>query len=195
LKVTNWKLLEVRPEQRAVLQPGNVHLDLSSIAKGYGVDQVARYLRGLGIASFLVEVGGELRGLGTKEDGQPWWVELETKPMALSTNTPTNMVALHDLSIATSGDYLRCFEYQGQQYSHTIDPRSGYPIMHGLASVTVLHAQCMVADALATAMSVMGLEEGLRYANQLDVAALFLQRTANGLEEHMSLHFKRMTAE
>lgn len=191
---SHWRDIKIDKPQNKILQSGNVHLDLSSIAKGFGVDQVALYLQAQNIHHYLIEVGGELRGKGIKQDGQPWWVEFEqvqSSPTQMQMKAHT-IVALHELSIATSGDYRRFFVQDNTSYSHTIDPRTGQPITHGLASVTVLHPQCMIADALATAMNVLGVEQGLAYANQLDVSALFVSRTEEGLKENMSQHFQRM---
>ena len=157
-----------------LFQPGGVQLDLSSVAKGFAVDQMARCLRMQGVRHFLVEAGGELRGAGVKPDGQPWWVALEGVP---DTRSPESTVAaLHGLAMATSGDYRRYFSYQAQRASHTLDPRCGYPIANDVASVTVLHASCMAADALSTAMSVLGVDAGLAFAEQRNVAARFLLR-------------------
>lgn len=171
LRHTGWHKLEIDTEQQRIRQPGHLHLDLCSTAKGYAVDDIAHYLNRLKIASYLIEVGGELRGLGCKPDGQPWWVELEEPPTVSTQLSSATIIALHGLSIATSGDYHRCFTVDAQHYSHTIDPRTGYPVQHGLASVTVLHPECMIADALATAMTVLGPTQGMDYARQLHVAA------------------------
>jgi thiamine biosynthesis lipoprotein len=190
---TDWQQLKIDHKVQRIYQPGNLHIDLCSTAKGYGVDQVARYLQERGIHSYLVEVSGELRGLGSKPDGQPWWVVLENLP-ASETNVE-NVVALHGLSVATSGDYRRYFEHQGQRYSHTIDPRTGYPVQHGVAAVTVIHPECMIADALATAMTVLGLEAGMAYAKQLHVAARFIVREGEALSEHLSPVFLEMMDE
>lgn len=182
LACSGWQRLQVDAPARRVRQPGGLRLDLSGIAKGFGVDEVARFLQRSGVESFLVEVGGELRGEALKPDGQPWWVALEVPGADL----PQTVVALHGLSVATSGDYRRCFEQGGQRYSHTIDPRDGLPIRHGLASVTVLHREAMAADALSTALTVMGVESGMVFAREQGVAALFVSRTESGFEEHTS---------
>lgn len=156
-------------------------LDLSSVAKGYAVDQMARCLERHGVHHNLVEIGGELRGAGTKADGQPWWVELEGVPG--SEGQAAAAVALHGLAVATSGDYRR-FYHQGQRRaSHTLDPRTGYPIANDVASVTVLHASCMAADALSTALTVMGPAEGIAFAEAQQLAARFLLRGPGGLAE------------
>jgi thiamine biosynthesis lipoprotein len=154
-------------------------LDFSGIAKGYAVDAVAERLRGLDLADFLVEIGGELRGEGIKPDGQPWWVDCEAVPGIAA---PPLRVALHGLSIATSGDYRRGFERDGRRYAHTIDPRTGYPLESGVASVSVLHPSCMHADAWATAMGVLG-PAGMPLAEREGLAVRILVR---GGGEHVS---------
>ncbi len=202
-----WRKLQLDRIRQRVLQPGGMYLDLSSIAKGYGVDQVADYLQAQGVQSYLVEVGGELRGYGSKPDADPWWVALEQPPSAsvkdqadsASSQPQASIVALHGLAIATSGDYRRYFEQDGRRYSHTLDPRSGYPVQHAPASVTVLHASCMMADALATALTVLGVAEGLDYARDQNIAARFVSRTVSrtalGFEEQLSPAFAAMLEE
>lgn len=165
-------------------------LDFSGIAKGYAVDAVAERLRGMGHRDFLVEIGGELRGEGIKPDGQPWWVDLEAVPG--SALAPIR-VALHGLSIATSGDYRRTFEHDGKQYSHTLDPRTGRPIENRTASVTLLHRCCMRADAWATALSVLG-PEGMAIAEREGLAAHMVARTDSGFEEYLSPMLRDMLA-
>lgn len=182
--------MELDPLQRRARQPGGVQLDLSSVAKGYAVDQLARYLDAAGIHHYLVEVGGELRGAGMKPDGQPWWVTLEGVPDASASDEV--VVAMHGLAIATSGDYRRFYEHDGERASHTLDPRSGYPIRNGVASVTVLHAECMAADALSTALTVLGPDDGLRFAEQHKLAARFLVRRGAMLEEVCSSAFNEL---
>lgn len=182
--------VELDPLQRRARQPGGVQLDLSSVAKGYAVDQLARYLDAAGIHHYLVEVGGELRGAGMKPDGQPWWVTLEGVPDAGALDPV--VVALHGLSVATSGDYRRVYRHAGERASHTLDPRSGYPITHGVASVTVLHPECMAADALSTALTVLGPDEGLRFAEQHKLAARFLVRRGALLDEVCSSAFNEL---
>jgi thiamine biosynthesis lipoprotein len=181
---------------RRALQPGGVQLDLSSVAKGYSVDRLAYYLKTQGVQHYLVEVGGELRGAGVKPDGQPWWVALEQVTDAADIDHPDELVlALHGLAVATSGDYRRYFELDGRRYSHTIDPRSGMPIANDLASVTVVHAQCMAADAWSTALTVLGCEQGLRLAERQGLAARFVARDVGGFIEHMTTHLRGMLDE
>jgi thiamine biosynthesis lipoprotein len=178
-----WRRIGLDRATRSALQPGGAYLDFSGIAKGYAVDLVAQALREAGCASWLAEIGGELSGMGVKADGQPWWVALERPPLD---GGAALLAALHGMAIATSGDYRRHFEQDGRRYAHTIDPRSGSPVRHDLASVTVLHPSCMVADALATALTVLGEEEGMAFARRRNVAALFIGGAASGFRERMT---------
>jgi thiamine biosynthesis lipoprotein len=182
-----WQRVRIDRARNALLQPGGLYLDFSSIAKGYAVDLVTEHLRSIGVHSHLVEVGGELRGHGVKAGGQPWWVGLEQPPVPAGSGPGMqSIVALHGLSLATSGDYRRYFEHAGTRYSHTIDPRTARPIAHELASVTVLHADCMSADAWATALMVLGDEDGLALALEAGLAALFVRRDGVGFRESMT---------
>lgn len=181
-----WQRIAIDSVSHRVFQPGDATIDLSAIAKGFGVDQVARRLLAMGIDNFLVEVGGELRGEGTRPDGQPWWVALEQPASASLSEVAETVAALYNWSIATSGDYRRYFEKNGVRYSHTIDPRNGQPIDNGLASVTVLHRDCMLADAWSTALGVMGAEEGIAHADRLGLCALFIKRDGDDCHEYLS---------
>lgn len=175
LRRVGWSRLLLDDAGQLALQPGGLHVDLSSIAKGHGVDCVADCVERFGVTHYLAEVGGELRGQGCKPDGSPWWVELESVPDAAS-DAGRWIVALDGLAVATSGDYRRYFKRDGRRYAHTLDPRNGRPLRHAPASVTVLHAQCMQADALATALTVLGLQDGMAYAERHGIAALFVMR-------------------
>lgn len=178
-----WKRLSLDGE--ALFQPGDLRLDLNGIAKGFGVDQAAAALDRAGVKSYLVEVGGELRGTGAKPDGQPWWVELERPPTA--NDSEKTVAALHDLAVATSGDYRRFFDHDGRRYAHTLDPATGEPSTNPTVSVTVLVKDCMSADAWATALTVMGPGAALAFAATHDLAALIVSRAAQGgLEERLS---------
>ncbi len=162
------------PAQR-IRQPGGAHLDLCGIAKGYAVDRVSDALAAHGITDHLVEVGGELRARGTRPGGQPWRVAVAGQGEGDET-----VLALRDQTVATSGDHWHAFEHDGRRYSHTIDPRSGEPVRHALAAVTVLHAECMHADALATVLTVLGTREGFDFAQAHGFAARFCERTEAG---------------
>lgn len=177
----DWRSLRWDQARSQLHQPGGVRLDLSAIAKGYAVDRVSQRLATMGLPHNLVEIGGELRGRGLRLGGQPWWVDLESPPVAPGQAAlPTTRVALHGLSVATSGDYRRAFSHGGMHCPHTIDPRHGRPVAHGLASVSVLHADCMWADAWSTALTVLGQEEGHALASMHGIAALFVQREPDG---------------
>ena len=183
-----WDKLKLNGDQLA--QPGGVYLDLSSIAKGFAVDKVAEVLENAGIKNYLVEIGGELRAGGRKPYGQPWRIAVE-RPIP-GVREMEKVIALKDLSIATSGDYRNFFEDDGTLYSHTIDPRTGYPVGHQLGSVTVLHSSCMVADGLATALTVLGPEKGRAFAEARELPALFIVRTDDGPEEIMTPAFRAL---
>jgi len=177
-----WKRLTLDGD--ALFQPGALRLDLNGIAKGFGVDQAAAALDRAQVKSYLVEVGGELRGVGAKPDGQPWWVELERPPTA--NDAEQTLVALHDLAVATSGDYRRFFDHDGRRYAHTLDPATGAPTTNATVSVTVLAKDCMSADAWATALTVMPPDAALAFAAEHDLAALIVSRGPGGLEERLS---------
>ncbi|PIE39153.1 MAG: hypothetical protein CSA53_02965 [Gammaproteobacteria bacterium] len=151
-----------------------VGLDFSSLVKGYAVDAVALWLQSQGIEQYLVEVGGELRVAGGKPNGQPWRVAIE-QPEVMSGDIAATL-ALTNAAVATSGDYRNFFEVDGKRYSHTIDPRTGYPVDHNLVSVTVIHDSAMFADAWATALLVVGTEQALRLAKQYNLAVFLIRR-------------------
>lgn len=168
-----------------LLQPGGVELNLSSIAKGYAVDLAAERLLALGIKHFLIEIGGELRGHGCKPNGMPWWCNLE-KPEDAEGLDDT-LVALCGLSIATSGDLVQQrLTQSSERISHIVDPRTGTPADNGLTLVTVLHTSCCLADAWATALFVLGLDQGMEIAESLSLPVLFTQRVGSGYQEHLT---------
>lgn len=176
-----WQAIEVKDGKACRLR--DVSLDLSGIAKGFAVDAMAEALMAMGVRNFLVEIGGELRGVGVKPDMQPWWVDLESPPgLAL----PVLRVALCGLSVATSGDYRRFRLSAGRRQSHSIDPASSAPITNDVASVSVLHAQAMMADAWATAITVLGPEKGMALATREGLAVLLIRREGDGGREYMT---------
>ncbi len=156
-------------------------LDMSAFGKGYAADRVAEWLDGTGVSNYLVEVGGELRVAGRNAKGELWAVGIEA-PLT-DQRRPHTIVRLTDAAVATSGDYRNYFEVDGQRYSHTIDTRTGKPITHSLASVTVVDDSGYRADALATAFMVMGPEKAIAFALKEQVAALFLLHNDAGVEE------------
>lgn len=163
------------------------YLDLSAIAKGYAVDKVAEYLEGRGINVYLVEVGGEMRTKGRKTADKPWRVAVE-KPDE-NQRTAQKIIAMQDGAMATSGDYRNYFEMDGQQYSHTIDPFTAKPVKHTLASVTIIDDKCARADALATAMLVMGAEKAKAFAAEHDIKAYLIERGPQGFSEYSTPAF------
>lgn len=164
-----WKSLAI-DEHNQIQQPGGVALNLAAIAKGYAVDAASEFLTQSGWQNHLVEVGGELRGAGMKPGGLPWWVALELP--AADCPLPATQIALHGLAVATSGNYRRRYLLDDRLIQHTIDPRSGLPLVNTLASVTVIHPECMFADAWATALMVLGFSAGLALAEKLQLCAL-----------------------
>jgi FAD:protein FMN transferase len=168
-----------------------VMIDLASIAKGYGVDQIAELLETSGFKNYLVEIGGEVYASGRREDGRYWRVGIN-KPV--KTAAPDAVYAALDLqnqAMATSGDYRNFEEIGGRAYSHIIDPHSGYPVTHAVVSSSVVAPNCTLADGLATALMVMGPEKGIGLLNRLDgVEGLVIVRKPDGsLENHWSNGF------
>lgn len=162
----------------------DVYVDLSAIAKGYGVDAVAELIESRGIENYLVEIGGEMRARGINQRGEAWKVGIE-KPVS-ETRVVQKIVPLSNLSMATSGNYRNFFEVDGVSYSHTIDPRTGRPATHGLASVTVVGETCMNCDAIATCLMVLGPNEGYNWVQERDIAAYFIVKTDAGFTERFS---------
>jgi len=174
-----WRLVAVDPAAGTLTkQHAGVVCDLSGVAKGYAVDRVTEALRELGYASFLVEIGGELRGRGRKLDGSPWRVAIEAPDPAARRLHRT--VPLVNGALATSGDYRKFYRAEGRWLSHLIDPRTARPVDHSLASVSVLHPKAVWADAWATALIVLGPEQGPVVAEREGLAAHFIVREADG---------------
>ncbi|WP_082806059.1 FAD:protein FMN transferase [Marichromatium gracile] len=173
-------------------KPG-VYVDLSGIAKGHGVDQVAAVLEAAGVTDYLAEVGGELRASGTKPDATPWRIAIERPEPGV--REVHRIVTLHDAAMATSGDYRNFYEHDGKLYSHTINPITARPVTHTLASVSVIAADCAQADALATALLVLGPEAGLALAEAHDIAAFFVVREGDGYSDRATSRFAALTAE
>ena len=169
-----------------------VTIDLSSIAKGYGVDQVADLLRSSGFENYLVEIGGEILAAGNRKDGLPWRVGINRPQPEAAFDEVYKVVTLSDLAFATSGDYRNFFEANGVRYSHVIDPRTGYPVSNGVASVSIIADNCTLADGLATAVMVMGVDKGLELINRLaGVEGLIIVEKKDGtLVDHYSNGFQ-----
>lgn len=168
------KTLQLDPGNRRARKLTSMKLDLSGIAKGFGVDELARIMSEFGAVSWLVGIDGEMRAHGLKPDGRPWTIGLE-KP-SIGTREIDGILELHDGAVATSGNYRHVVEIDGRLVSHTMDPRTGSPLANDLATVTVLAESCMVADAWATALMVSGADAGLELARRHCLLALLVRR-------------------
>lgn len=169
-----------------------VRLDLSGVAKGFAVDLVAKHLSDKGITNYLVEVGGELRASGLGPAGRSWRVGIERPTLASS--AIQHVVELGKEALATSGNYRIFFEQNGRRYSHIINPQTGQPVDHDLASVTVVAQTTLEADALSTAMLVLGRDDGLRLANENNIAAYFITGSDGSFKATASSAFSRREA-
>ncbi|SEL26690.1 FAD:protein FMN transferase [Halomonas daqiaonensis] len=171
--------LEVDEQARQARRLRNVFVDLSAVAKGHATDRVAAYLTQQELDHYLVNLGGEVKVAGHRDaESAPWRIGIEVPHEGRQ--QAQHVLPLEDISVATSGDYRNYFEHDGQRYSHTLDPRTGHPIDHRLASVTVIHPSDAWADAWATALLVLGEEEGMVLARQRELAVLMLVRQGEG---------------
>lgn len=191
LDVTGFENLHTDCARKALKKdvPG-LMVDLSAIGKGFAADAVGKLLASIGYENYLVEVGGELSIRGLNAKGEPWAIGIEA-PLA-SQRRPHTVVHLTNTGMATSGDYRNFFEANGKIYSHTIDTRTGRPVTHTLASVTVVDKLASRADALATALLVMGPAEGMAFADRENLAVLMLIRTNGGIEERQTAAFAKL---
>ncbi|WP_022943072.1 FAD:protein FMN transferase [Psychromonas hadalis] len=165
----------------------DLYVDLSSIAKGYGVDMIAEHLQALSINNYLIDIGGELRANGTKPTSKQWTLAIE-RPVA--GQNVQRLIQIGDNAIATSGDYRNYYEFDGIRYSHTIDPKTGRPINHKLVSVTVIDKSSMYADGLATLITVLGPEAGFAFAQQKKLAVFLLIKQGDDFIERFTPEFK-----
>ncbi|WP_094752244.1 FAD:protein FMN transferase [Psychromonas sp. CD1] len=165
----------------------DLYIDLSSIAKGYGVDVISEYLQSLGINNYLVDIGGELRAQGMKPKNKRWTLAIERPTVGKNVE---QVIHIGDNAIATSGDYRNYYEFNGIRYSHTIDPNTGKPITHKLASVTVINKSCMLADAYATAITVLGPKVGLDFAKKHQLAVFLIVKKGDKFIESYTDAFK-----
>jgi thiamine biosynthesis lipoprotein len=188
----DFGVIEFREDGTLRKQNQALTLDLASIAKGYGVDCIADFLRGEEFENFLVEIGGEVYASGIRKDGKKWRVGINRPSREAGFDEVYRVVAIRDRGFATSGDYRNFFEFDGQYYSHIIDPRTGWPVHNGVVSVTVIASTCTFADGLATALMVMGTEAGLELVEKLNqVESLIVVRGPDGtLHDHPSSGFK-----
>ena len=169
-----------------------VSIDLSSIAKGYGVDEVAALLRSLGYGDYLVEIGGEIFAAGHRKANTHWRIGINRPRADAAFDEVYKVVCLHNQAFASSGDYRNFFEVDGTRYSHVIDPRSGYPVSNGVVGVSIVAGTCIFADGLATAVMVMGAEKGLELIDRLDgvEALIVVEQTGGTLVDYYSKGFE-----
>ena len=186
-----YRMLEVRPEPPALRKSDPaVYVDLSAIAKGFGVDAIVEYLGSIGCESYFAEIGGEIRARGTKPDGSGWKIGIEAPASdRFSPRAAQRIVTLDGQAVATSGDYRNYWELQGRRFSHTIDPRTGRPVEHRLASVSVLAGDCMSADAWATTLMVLGPDDAYNLAVEKNLAVLLIIREDDGFVERSTPGF------
>ena len=189
-----WRKLALDPATgTAQKAAAGLQIDLSGIAKGHAVDRAAQALQALGFERYMVEAGGEVRTQGLNAEGRPWQIAIE-RPDSWPQQVH-RLLPLQGLAMATSGDYRNFYELDGRRYCHEIDPATRAPIAHDLASVTVVHEECMAADAWATALIVLGLERGLALARAQGLAAFFIVRDAGGtLRDVATPAFAALTA-
>ena len=181
--------LKIRQTPPALYKDVALYLDLSAIAKGYAVDQVAQLLKHAGWSNWLVEIGGEIRVSGNNASGLPWQIGIE-RPDEHNIGIVQRVFGLADGAVATSGNYRNFFIYQGVRYSHIIDARNGWPVSHQLALVTVLAETAAHADGLATLLYILGAEKGFELAQKLGWAALFVIQADKGYLEKATAGFQ-----
>lgn len=184
--------IDIKEPNLLVKNLAAVSLDLNSIAKGFAVDQVAELIAAAGFKDYLVEIGGEVYAAGVRRDGGKWRVGINMPRKDAAFDAVYKAVSISNQAFATSGDYRNFFEIDGRRYSHVIDPRTGYPVSNGVVSVSIIAADCTLADGLATAIMVMGAEKGVELANRLDnveclvvvekSAGVFVDYYSNGFE-------------
>lgn len=180
-----WRDLRLDPSRSAAFQPGGAMLDLSSIAKGFAVDASAQALEAMGMRSFLMEIGGEFVGRGLRPDGQPWRVALELSDLAPAPDEPVRtIVALPGHALATSGDFVRG--------AHLLDGRTRVAPSGKLSGVAVIDETCMDADGWATALFVLGADEGMALADSRGLAAVFATRDEDGSRASLSAKAQEM---
>jgi thiamine biosynthesis lipoprotein len=189
LEIVGADQVETRADPPALRRTAPVRLDLSAIAKGHGVDVMAEEIEALGATDYLAEIGGEVRARGRNGRGVPWQVGIEV-PDPARRGVAREALGLEASAVATSGDYRNFFTVDGVRYSHTIDPATGRPVTHDVASVTVLHESAMWADGWATALNVLGSERGLALAKEQELPILFILYTEDGLDERTSAPFE-----
>jgi thiamine biosynthesis lipoprotein len=185
-------IVQLSPPSLRKLIP-TLRIDLSAIAPGFGADRVSDLLKSLGIQDSFVEIGGEIVTRGHRSGSDPWQIGIES-PEDFKRSLKT-VLALSDAALATSGDYRNFFLDSGSRFSHTIDPKTARPVIHSLASASVVASNAALADAIATCMMVLGKSDGLRLAEDNNWAVLLVQRSDNGFESSYSKPFEKVFPE
>ncbi len=181
LKSVGFHQLECKDHRYLLKKHPALSLDLGSIAKGFGVDQVAEVIAAAGFQDYLVEIGGEVVAAGYRKDGTNWRIGINTPVQGSPFDQVYKVVTLHHQAMATSGDYRNFFVMNGKTYSHVIDPRTGYPVSNGVVSVSIIAKSCTYADGLATAVMVMGRPAGMALIRKLpDVEGMIVERDPSG---------------
>ncbi|SFC31711.1 thiamine biosynthesis lipoprotein [Marinospirillum celere] len=193
LAETGYAYLELDSENQRVRKLRDFYIDLSGVAKGYAVDQVGRWLQSQGVENYLINIGGDLIVGGERKPGQPWRIGVEVPDGTIQ--QAHHILPLVDSSIATSGDYRNYYEVEGRRMSHTINPQTGWPIDHNLASVTVDHPSNAVADAWATAFMVLGVEKSLEAANREGIKLLMISREEESWKTWISEPYREKLGE
>ncbi|WP_433861383.1 FAD:protein FMN transferase [Pseudomonas thivervalensis] len=181
----------LRIEGDRLCKDAAVEVDFNSIAAGYAVDRIAARLQALGIDSYLAEATGELKAVGRKPDGSAWRIALE-EPRD-DRQVAERVIEVNGYGVSTSGDYRKYFEQGGQRYSHTFDARTGTPVLHNLASVTVIHPSALMADGLSTLLLILGPERGWDYAQEHGIGVFFVLRDNDRFVVRTNDAFERMT--
>jgi thiamine biosynthesis lipoprotein len=191
-KATGPDRIELNPAAQTVRKTRpDVRCDLSSVVPGYAADRLWAELSDRGFTDFIIDVGGEVRARGRNERGVPWQVGIERPAQGSEVQ---RLVSISNLAITTAGDYRKYREVDGRRVAHILDPRTGRPLTHRLASVTVIDELAVRADAFDTALMVLGPDEGPALATKLDLAALFIERTGNGFSERATPRFEKIAA-
>ncbi len=187
-----WQRIELDPIEHRARQPGGMGMDVSSLGPGHAIDRIGARLREHGVSVFLIELGGEMLAAGHKPSGESWRVAVEPAMTDADGRAYYDtVIALDDIAAGSSGDYRVGFEHAGRRYSHTLDARSGAPVTHDGAGVTALAETAMQADALAAALMVLGPVEGMRFARERKLAAVFTRRTSDGYAREATPAFER----
>ena len=191
LSKTGFHHIDIKKQQK-VYKTSDITLDLGSIAKGYGVDALARLFTSSGIHDVLVEIGGELYGSGANKKGKPWSVGISKPDKQFANQKLYKIVQLNNHAIATSGNYRNFFEINNKTFSHIIDPKTGFPVNNKIVSVSVISKDCTFADGLATALIVMDVQKAIALVNRLeDTECLIIQKKTTQFISHVSDNFDR----